>query len=107
MKGDNDEILCWPWEGNIRIILINQQQSGYERSVSIIFANCQEIKICSYHFRNHITESMDSAHGHDAFKKPETERNMIGFGFQVIDFKQIKLSNNEISNKIVSDICQN
>ena len=36
MKGDNDEILCWPWEGNIRIILINQQQTGYERSVSII-----------------------------------------------------------------------
>ena len=50
---------------------------------------------------------MDSAHGHDAFKKPETERNMIGFGFQVIDFKQMKLSNNEISNQIVSDICQN
>ena len=25
MKGENDDILFWPWKGNIRFTLVNQQ----------------------------------------------------------------------------------
>ena len=32
MKGENDDILFWPWKGNIRFTLVNQQ-SGPRRFV--------------------------------------------------------------------------
>ena len=35
-----------------------------------------------YYFRENITENMDSVNGSEAFKRPEQERNMVGFGFQ-------------------------
>ena len=28
MRGENDDILCWPWEGNITITLLNQQHKN-------------------------------------------------------------------------------
>jgi len=61
MRGENDDILFWPWKGNIRFTLINQQYGPR---------------------RANIIESMDSVIGSEAFKRPEQERNMVGFGFQ-------------------------
>jgi len=59
MKSENDDILRWPWNGTISMELINQEQ-----------------------IKENFVESMDSVYDSEAFRRPEDERNCVGFGFQ-------------------------
>merc|ERR1712062_614586 len=61
MRGENDDILAWPWQGRLTITLLSQEQGEA---------------------RQHFSESLDSNHGSSAFQRPCAERNQIGIGFQ-------------------------
>merc|ERR1712130_487700 len=57
IKSENDDFLNWPWHGTISIELINQMKEN-------------------------LMESMNSVYDSEAFRRPQDERNCVGFGFQ-------------------------
>lgn len=61
MQGSNDNLLRWPFKGQIVLTVIDQKDS--------------------YTMREHISETLDSKPHLEAFKQPTTARNHKGFGF--------------------------
>lgn len=48
-----------------------------------LYNQCSENISDTKNFRRNIIESIESIPRSDAFKRPNSDRNMIGFGFQV------------------------
>ena len=61
MRGDYDEILCWPFHGRIMLSVLDQRDNGDKK--------------------RDITETLIAKPGLNAFLKPTQKRNHKGFGY--------------------------
>nr|XP_039257229.1 TNF receptor-associated factor 6-like [Styela clava] len=73
MKGDNDDLLSWPFSGVITLTVMNQMDRPQDRS--------------------HISETLQAKTNLMAFQRPVSERNQKGYGY--IDFFPLKMIESE------------
>lgn len=90
MKGENDDLLTWPFAGVITLTVINQvcisRLMSHDTKMRSIHLHSQKEQP---HERSHISETLHAQTNLMAFQRPMSERNQKGYGY--IDFFPLQM----------------